>query len=165
MAPKTIAELPFLERPLFELLDLEVDRPGINRDYSGFGWARVDSVWLESDDGSAHRVDDALVLALHTADDGEAMADDLELEFDLPDRPVTVLATAFLERWLPKLPQGAAIVLVVCNRHRAALPRPTAARVPVHYPLGDVGAWHVRDPDEVSDRIVLAAADWCTLWA
>ena len=162
-APLTIGELPFVERPLRALLDLEVDRDGINRDFTGFGWALADSLWLERSDGAATRIDDALVIALHTADDAEPLADDLELEFDVPGGPVSVLASAFLERWLPRLPQRSAIVLAICNPHRAALRRPAGASVPVHHALGDVAAWRERVGDESAERILLAAEEWCTL--
>jgi hypothetical protein len=163
-AALTIADLPFVERPLRELLDLVIDRDGTNRDYAGFGWARGATVWLEAGDRPARRVDNALVIAVHAADDAEPLADDIELEFELPDRPVAVLASAFLERWLPRLPQGSAIVLAICNRHRAVLRRPVEASVPVHFALGDVLAW--RDPEganEVGGGIILSAEDWCIL--
>lgn len=163
MAQLTIAELPFIERPIRELLELDVDRDAPRRDNSGFGWGRAERVWLEAGDGSARPVDDALVIALHTADDAAALAGDLELEFDLPGRPVTVLASAFLERWLPRLPQRAAIVLAICNPHRAILRRPAAAAVPVHHALGNVESWREPARDESLERILLSAADWCTL--
>jgi hypothetical protein len=164
VASLTIAELPFVERPIRELLDLEIDRDGPNRDYAGFGWACVDSVWLEAGDGAAKRVDDALVVALHTADDAEAVAHDLKLELELPDRPpVAVLASAFLDRWLPRLPQRSAIVLAICNPHRVVLRRPPAAAVPVHHARGNVEAWRELVPGESRDRIILTAEDWCTL--
>jgi hypothetical protein len=157
----TIAKLPFVERPVRELLHLEVDRESPSREFSGFGWARVDSVWLEDHQSQVRRVDDALVLALHTSDDSEPLADDLELLFELPDRAVTVLASAFLERWLPRLPQGSAIVLAICNPNRVVLRRPPAATVPVHYALGEVASW--RENDELQDRFLLTAEDWCIL--
>ena len=163
MTALTIAELPFVERPVRELLHLEVDREQPSREFSGFGWARVDSVWLEVPRQPPRRIDDALVIALHTADDAERLADDLEVELDLPDRPVTVLASAFLERWLPVLPQGSAIVLAICNPHRAALHRPPAATVPVHYPLGEVASWREAVPGELRERILLTADHWGTL--
>jgi hypothetical protein len=162
LAALTIAELPFVERPVRELLHLEVDREQPSREFSGFGWARVDAVWLEAGDQPARRIDDALVLALHTADDAEQLADDLELELELPDRAVTVLASAFLERWLPRLPRGSAIVLAICNPHRAALRRPAAATVPVHYALGEVASWREPVPGDSHDRIILTADRWCT---
>jgi hypothetical protein len=159
----TIAELPFVERPLRELLHLEVDRAEPSRDYAGFGWARAGAIWLEAGGGTARRVDDALVVALHTADDAEPIADDLELELELPDRPVSVLASAFLERWLPRLPQCGAVVLAICNPHRAMLRRPAAAVAPIHLPLGEVASWRDATPGESQDRILLAAEDWCIL--
>lgn len=159
----TIDTLPFVEKPVRELLHLEAERDAPSRDFAGFGWARADTLWLEARDRPALRLDDAVVLALHTADDAEALDADLELELELPDRPVTVLASAFLDRWLPRLPQASAIVLAICNPHRAVLPRPPAATVPVHLPLGEVASWRDRICGEPRDRILLAAEDWCTL--
>jgi len=157
----TIAELPFHERPALELLALDQDRDEPVHDYAGYGWARIDRLWLASDTAPPRQVDDALVLALHSADDGEVLATDIELELELPDRPpVTVLASMFLERWLPRLPTASAIVLALCNPHRATL-RPPGAAVPIHYALGDVVAW--LELDDRGDRIRLAADTWCTL--
>ena len=158
-----IAELPFVERPARELLHLEVDREQPSRAFSGFGWARLDTVWLETGDRPSRRIDDALVIALHTADDAERLPDDLELELELPDRAVTVLASAFLDRWLPRLPHRSAIVLAICNPYRATLRRPASATVPVHYALGEVASWREAVPGELHERILLSADDWCTL--
>lgn len=159
-----IAELPVAERPVLELLNLVVDRPAPDPDYAGYGWARVDRLWLADDHGSRRPVTDALVLALHSADDGEELADDVELEFELPDRaPVSVLASDFLARWLPVLPQDvSAIVLALCNPHRATL-RPVPAAAPVHYALGDVTSW--RDRDDDGDHVRLLAPTWRRLAA
>jgi len=163
LAQLTIAELPFASRPLRELLDLDVDRDAPSRDYAGFGWARAAEVWLEAEGQPARRVAEPLVIALHTADDAEPLLDDLELEFELADRSVTVLASVFLACWLPRLPHGQAIVLAVCNPHRAALRRPAAATVPLHYALGDVASWREPGGDESQDRILLSGQAWCTL--
>jgi hypothetical protein len=153
----TIASLPFEERPIAVLLDLEVARDAPSRDYEGFGWARGATLWLEAADGTAQRVDDALVIALHTADDAEAIEGDLELELTLPERSVTVLASAFLERWLPKLPASAAVVLAICNPHHTMLRRPAAATGPIYFGRGDVASWRE------TDRVILTAEDWCTI--
>jgi hypothetical protein len=155
-----IADLPVRERPLHELLDLK-DRPEINRDYAGYGWARVDEIWLEDPTG-LRRVRDAVVLALHSADDAEALADDIELYFELPDaEPVTVLASQFLAQWLPRLPTARSLVLALCNPHRAPLRRPEAVTVPMYYAIGDVEAWIDFDED---DRVRLAAdGSWVRL--
>jgi hypothetical protein len=153
-----IRDLPLRERPVRELLDLVGSRPEINRDYAGYGWAKVDEIWL--DDTPAR---DVLVLALHSADDAEPIADDIELYFELPDHePVTVLASQFFAEWLPQLPAASAIVLALCNPHRATLRRPASARVPIYYALGDVEAWF--DELDHGHRIRLAAQDsWVRL--
>lgn len=134
-----IAELPFAERPVLELLALDDDsRAEPDPDYAGFGHARIDRVELIGAGGGV--VEDALLIAVHSADDGEPLPDDVELEFVLGDRSVTALLSTFLDRWLPRLAGDArAIVLVMCNPHRAAVR--AAAAVPVHYALGDVESW------------------------
>jgi hypothetical protein len=153
-----IAELPFRERPVLELLHLDEHRDLPNRDYAGYGWARVDRLWLEAGDEPAQPVDDVLVLALHSADDAEALPDDIELEFELPGAPVSVLASAFLDRWLPLLPRASTVVLALCNAHRAVLRRPAGAEQPIHYGLGDVESWR-----EDGERIILTADAWRTV--
>jgi len=154
-----ILDLPFCERPVLELLDLaDPTRTSVNRDYAGYGWARVPTVWL----GDDIRVDDALVLALHAADDGAALPDDIELLFELPDQPPAIVnASQFLAQWIPRLPRANAIVLALCNPHRAALPYPAGATAPVYVATGDVEAW--TDDD---GRIELSAdGSWARLTA
>ena len=157
----TIAELPFRERPEIEVLHLDEDRDVPDLDYAGYGWARVDRLWL-ADEAGVRSADDALVLALHSADDGEPLADDLELEFELgPDRSVLVLASMFLATWLPRLPRDpAAIVLAMCNPHRASIRSP-AISAPLYYALGDVDSW--LELDDGGSRVWLTAPTWCTL--
>lgn len=140
---------------MLELLHLDEDRDQPAKDYAGYGWAQVDELWLAVGDDDGERITDALVLALHSADDGEAIADDIELEFELPERPVSVLASAFLAERLPKLPPARAIVLALCNPHAAILRRPPGAVVPIHYGCGDVQSW--RD----GERVLLTAEAWC----
>jgi len=157
---RTIADLPFRERPVLELLHLEDEaRLAPDPDYAGFGYARVPHLELAGAAGAGLGVDDALLIAVHSADDGEALADDVELEFVLDGGSVSVLLSAFLAGWLPRLPAGArAIVLVLCNPHRAVLPHPAAAGpLPVHYAEGDVESW--LDPD---GTLRLVAATWRT---
>jgi len=158
----TIAELPFIERPVLELLNLEEERAQPAHDYAGYGWARVERVWL-ADPGGGRFVEDALVLALHSPDDCEPLTEDVELELDLPDgSSVIVLASAFLGVWLPRLPRASAVVLALCNPHRASLPRVRTQTAPLHYALGDVTSWLDRDH---GDRIELLADAWVTLHA
>ncbi len=162
MATLTIAELPVHERPVLELLRFDPQRTTVDVEYAGYGWAKLDRLWLSTgrpDEDPLRAIDDVLVLALHSSDDAEALPDDIELEFELPDRPpVSVLASVFLARWLPKLPRASQIALALCNPHRATLRAP--ASVPLHYALGDVESWLQEDPEP---RIILAAETWCTL--
>lgn len=156
-----IAELPFHERPVHELLNLTGDRSTPDLQYAGFGWALVDKIWCVGT-ASSYSVRNALVVAIHTADDAEPIAHDIELEFEISDQEsVSVLASAFLERWLPRLPRASAIVLCLCNPHRATIVRPAGATAPVHYALGNVASW--LDHDDGGERIELVADTWSTL--
>lgn len=155
-----IAELPFRERPVRELLNLDGDRDKPDLDYSGYGWARVDGLLLAQPGAATIVRDHALVLGLHSSDDGERLRDDIELEFELPDaRPVSVLASMFLHHWLPRLPRDAtSIVLALCNPHHAVLQPILVAQAPIQYAFGDVDSWLDHG------RICLAASDsWATL--
>jgi hypothetical protein len=78
---------------------------------------------------------------------------------------VTVLASVFLDHWLPRLPRDAgAVVLSLCNPHRAWLGRPAAATAPIHAPLGNVTSWiALAGHHDPRDRIGLAAETWYTL--
>ena len=158
MVIESIADLPFRERPLLEILDLASDRAELNDDHAGYGWARACRVWLVGAGAEPRAVDDALVLALHCPDDGERLANDVELYFELPEQPpVTVLASKFFERWLPRLPREAsAIVIALCNPHCAVLPRPEQTSRPLYFACGDVESWMACD----GDRIELRAPNW-----
>lgn len=153
----SVAELPFAERPLRELLALvDEDRAQPDPDYVGFGWARAPTLWLAEEGAPATRVDDALLLALHCPDDGEPLRDDVELYFELAgEPPVTTLASTFLGAWLPRLPRDASsVVLALCNPHRAVLPARGGA--PLHFAHGEVESWISRD----DGRIELRAPRW-----
>lgn len=155
---RSIAELPFRERPAHEVLALDRDAP--DPEYAGYGWSRVDRLYLATDGWPARRVDDALVVAVHAADDGAAYPDDVDLDFELADGTVArVLASKFLATWLPMMPRASAIVLVMCNPHRATLA--SAADVPLYYGIGDVVAWLDEvDREDRRDRIRLVADAW-----
>ena len=150
-----LAALAFRERPARELLALDRDHP--DPEFEGYGWARVDRLWLAGDHGWPRRLDQVLVIAAHAADDGIAQADDIELDFAVPGGLLRVQATAFLRAWLPRLPPSRTIVLAMCNPHGATL-RPVSATAALHYGTGDVRAW--LDP---GDRMRLTAGAWRTL--
>jgi hypothetical protein len=151
VAIRSIADLPFVERDAHELLALDRDEP--DPDYAGYGWARVREIWLESALG-AHPVADAVVVAIHSADDAEPVVGDIELEFEVPGGAVSVLLSAFLDRWLPRLPPDGPVVLAVCNDHGAAIPHRDGRLL--WYPVGPVEAWL----DVDTGRIRLVADRW-----
>lgn len=149
-----IAELPLRERDALDLLHLRVHRDVPDPDYTGYGFARVDAIRLESRDGSAPIVvRDGLLVAVHSTEAPAPLPlpGDIELEFVIAEPAsdpageysVTVLLSAFLDHWLPRLGDGERpVVLVVCNPNRTSLVRPrSAGRAPFHHPLGDVESW------------------------
>jgi hypothetical protein len=148
-----ILDLPFHQRPPLELLGIG-ERATIDLEYTGFGWTEVDAIWLEDATGARALVERPLVLALHAADDGPAIADDILLELDIPGQPVTVMLSAFLARWWPRLPRRRATVLAVCNPHRARLAAPGS----LHYGVGAVDSW--LDSDADGDHLRLVAEAW-----
>jgi hypothetical protein len=182
--PASVLELPFERRPLFSLLgfDLERTREVVSLEYTGYGWCAPARLWLHGTrDVRSLCVEEPLVLALHSADDGPALAGDILLEFALEGlAPVAAPLSLFLARWLPRLLEelgeaggaGAArpIVLAMCNPHRAQLAQPVAAGGrPVYYALGDVDSWLdldepavLRGPDEeeAGGRMRLCADQW-----
>ena len=103
----SIAELPFQEQDHLSLLNLEEQRAAPVLDDTRFGWCRIGELWLDDGMGEPRQVRDALVLALHAAEEPEEIRDDVELEFFLPDVApdfsVTVLLSRFLEVWLPRI--------------------------------------------------------------
>lgn len=167
-----IAELPFRERPVLELLDLAEYREHPNHDYAGYGWAVAPRLVLVEETatkrGGAETepialvdegrvITNTLLVAVHTADDAPAIANDLQLELDVPGGSVAVMASKFLATWLPRLPFTSSIVLCVCNPHRAQLPRIDARRT-LWLPMGDVHSWRDHDTDD----ILLTAENWST---
>ena len=150
---RSIGDLPFRERDPSELLNFRDDDDALDDDYYDYGYSRIDTVNLVELGATEPLppVRDALLLALHSADEPEYLEDDVELEFFVEevadDYSVTVLLSDFLARWLPRISGGErAIVLVLCNPHNAVLPAPASAHgIPVHYAMGDVESWFDRD--------------------
>jgi hypothetical protein len=163
---RSISELPFHGRPALELLNLDQHRDAPDLESTQFGWCRVEEIWLDGRaDRAPLRVTDALVVAVHAAEEPEVLSDDVELEFFVEevakDYSVTVLLSTFLDRWLPAASGGErAIVLAMCNPHAARVRQPKAAgRTPVYYADGDVDSWLDTDGDG-RQRIRLEAEAW-----
>jgi hypothetical protein len=165
---RTILDLPFRQRPAIELLGIgsSARASALDLDWGVWGWTRVGPLWLEgARSASSSRIDDALLLALHSADDADALEDDIEVELELDDieagAAVTVLLSALLDRWLPRLPAAPAIVLALCNRHGSRVGAPVAARgAPLWYGLGDVDAWLDDVGADRGGRLRLVADAW-----
>ncbi len=149
--PGGIAEIPFPEVDPLPLLGFDPARRGPEMEYERFGHAllpRVELVARGDGAGAPLSVVGARVFALHSADDGEAHAEDIDLEFWVDDETALLVSLAlFLERRGPPLVGAApALVLALCNPHRARLARPTGIDVPIFYAEGDVVAFFEIDP-------------------
>jgi hypothetical protein len=155
----SILDLPFAEGAAEVVLGIGEDAT-IDHDYTGFGWTRVERLVLADGEGALHELRDVLVLALHAADDGPARADDVLLDFTVGEQTVTCWLSAFLARWLPRLPAAETLVLALCNPHQAALAAPAGA----YHGVGPVDSW--LDGGEGGDgrdggaRIRLVAQAW-----
>jgi hypothetical protein len=182
MTIRSIADLPFLERDPLDLLALDIhdqlhddlrgQPAGPDLDYYGYGYARVDELWLtcEEDPEPLPPVRDALLLGLHAAEDSEPLAGDILLEFwidgageDGEDLAITALLSRFLEIWLPRVSSDErAIVLALCNPQRATIARPLLpGGQPIFYAAGDVTSWLdvPEDPSEPA-MLRLTAGAW-----
>ena len=174
----SIADLPFDEQDPLTLLGFDVhgERTDPDMDFYGFGYARVDELWLtcEGDPEPLPPVRDALLLALHVAphdeeEDDEPLADDVLLEFwiDEPDGEgnddyaLTALLSRFLELWLPRVSSDeSAIVLALCNPHGAVIARPSLpGGQPIYYATGDVISWLDEPEDPAAPAVLRLTAD------
>ncbi len=149
--PGGIAEIPFPEVDVLPLLGFDPARSGPEMEYERFGHAhlpRVELVARGDGAGSPRRVVGARVFALHSADDGEAHAEDIDLEFWVDDETALLVSLAlFLERRGAALVGSApALVLALCNPHGASLVRPPGIDVPIFSAEGDVIAHFEIDP-------------------
>lgn len=155
MAVTRIAEIPFVERDVLELLALEHERLAVDADYAGFGWATAPRVVLDAPDRRPIELRDAVVIALHSADE-QPGGDDIELLFELPDQSVMVPLSRFLPHALASVPSGRPVVLALCNPKDV---EPRDVSTPIHHAFGDVTSWLDRDADG-SSSIRLSARRW-----
>lgn len=158
MSPVTsLTALPFVERDPWELLGLDPGRREPDHDHDAAGHREV--------------LHDVLVLGLHSRDDAEPLADDIELEFVLRDDGETYSAITRLSEFLRTRLAGlvgdaGVVVLALCNPQAAAVARPPGlGERPLYRADGDVTAWMQRrpgapgwTPGEV--EIILAADRW-----
>ncbi len=171
---QTLAELPFGERAPWDLLGLDPQRSTVHEDHDTSGYCRLPSVLLEDGAGGSSQVQDVLVLGLHSRDEAEPLAGDVELEFVLRDGDETYSAVVLLSQFLRTrlsalVGDASAVVLALCNPQAADIPRPAGlGDRPIYYAHGDVTAWMQREPgvkhwtpDAV--EIILEAERWFKL--
>lgn len=154
MAVTKIADIPFVERDTLEVLALDVDRVSPDADYAGFGWTRVDRVLLTAPQRPDVVVDDAIVVALHSADE-QPEDGDLDLLFEIGDESLVVGLSRWLPHMLAQLPAQRPVVLALCNPRRVAIASEAAV---LHYAYGDVTSW--LDPDPGGPQLRLTARRW-----
>jgi hypothetical protein len=172
MSPVTsLTALPFVERDPWELLGLDPGRREPDHDHDAAGYTRLPELTLEDAAGHREVLHDVLVLGLHSRDDAEPLADDIELEFVLRDDGETYSAITRLSEFLRTRLAGlvgdaGVVVLALCNPQAAAVARPPGlGERPLYRADGDVTAWMQRrpgapgwTPGEV--EIILAADRW-----
>ena len=163
-----IEDLPFEEREPLSLLGIVRGRYEPDLDFCGYGWATVTEVELASSHGESTVVHHALVLALHTPDEPDEDACELEIELEVEMNAETVSVLVPLHRFLevkvtPLVTGVREVVLALCN------PRALRPRVPawlsgrqLHYATGDVIAWLDVQPDG-RETIRLQAERWQAL--
>lgn len=171
MPISALADLPFVERDPWPLLGLDPARRDVDRDHDECGWCHLESIRLE-DPGGVISVARPLVLALHTREDPKLLVGDVELEFVLHDDDGEYSAVALLSEFLRRrvapllTPPPAAVVLALCNPHRADIPRPAVlGDIPLYYGHGEVTAEMQRRPGArtwtpTSVDIILLAERW-----
>ena len=146
-----ITGLCFPELGPLQLLGFDPNRPAPEMEYDAFGHTFLPALWLvERGTQSGFWLRNSRVFALHSADDGEAHADDIDLEFWVDDdTAVQVSLSLFLEcRAEALIGDAAALVLALCNPYRARICRPRAVTVPIFYAEGDVVAFMDVDEDD-----------------
>lgn len=173
MPISALEDLPFGERDPWPLLGLDPERtsPLPDRDHEEFGYCHLEAVRLEGA-GGITLVERPVVLALHTREHPERLADDIELEFILHDADgeynAEVRLSEFLRRRVGPLlsPPPTAVVLALCNPHRTDIVRPAEiGDLPLFYGHGDVTAWMQRRPGArawtpATVDIILSAERW-----
>lgn len=147
----SLAEVPFEEKEPDVLLGISPGRASIDTAHEGFGWGRVPRLVLEDDAGGTRALEDALVIALHVADeDGTAPDDDPDIELRVGDEVLLARLSAFLRVWAPRLQACPAWVLALCNPRRRTIARAPAipSGTMLWYALGDVDSW-AEEGDEI----------------
>jgi hypothetical protein len=125
----TIADIPFQQAPPDDLLGIDWGRPGfVDEDHLGFGWGIVPRLRLVGTSPySRVDLDNALVLALHSADRAPDSDAPFDLELVIAGERLHVPLDRFLAVWLPKLPAATDVVLALCNPTAWPLARPPLA--------------------------------------
>lgn len=163
-------EITFEEREPLALLGLDrawaPDEP--DDDPTSYGWARVPRIVLSDASGHERVIRDALVVAVHSADDEPDLPRSLMLEFWLEHEgePVAVLQrlTEFLaERVQPLLGREDDVVLALCNPRAQRIDRPVwLGHRRLHVARGDVKAW-LDEPTDGDAGLRLSADRWYVL--
>lgn len=166
-----LEDLPFETRDPLTLLGIVPGRAEPDLEFAGYGYATLPELELADADGGALELREALVLALHTPDEIDESATELELAFEVAiDGELVMLLTPlrrFLEHRVAALVGEAVdIVLATCNPTDLRPTPPswlTGARR-LHFASGDVIAW-LDAEDDGSERIRLQADRWHILTA
>lgn len=146
----------------------DVLRAEPDEDFTGFGWCRPTSIWLEAEAGGMHRVQEPLLIAAHTPDAPKPGPVVLEFWFEHEGDSLVaeVSWTRFAaERVAPLLGPERDVVLAICNPLRATFPVPPGLGTRrLHVASGDVTSW-ISAEDTPYERLGLRAEHWSTVHA
>jgi hypothetical protein len=163
-------QLPFEEREPLTLLGIVRGRAESDREFGGYGYATVPAIELTAAGGPTQVVRDALVIAVHTPDELDEHATELELAFEVELDGELVIALVPLRRFLEErvaalLGDTKDVVLATCNPQdlRPQLPSWLGGRR-LHFATGDVIAWLDHHGDG-RETISLQAERWHILSA
>lgn len=165
----SLEALPFEQQELLWLLGVDQQRDAPDEDFDRFGWARAECLWLAAPSRPARPVRNALLVALHNADeppeDGRAFELEFDAEIDGEELSYVMDLRRVLEAHVTPLlePPGMPfdVVLALCNPHGLVVEPPTTSRpVQWHWARGDVQSWLEQCPNQEERLVLEAGQDW-----
>lgn len=176
---QSIKDIPFPKMDILDLLNLnqmgEKIKKEPDREYVKYGYSTAPVIHLvPTCDYRARVIKNGLVIMLHSVEETDPDAKDIELEFALTDLKLAdqdfyVDLSVFLEKRFAEIQETyEAIILAVCNFNEIELPPiPVLEGIPTYYGIGEVVSYievETDDDDFIThlyyDSIRLEAKYW-----
>ncbi|MFO7561909.1 MAG: hypothetical protein R6X02_04655 [Enhygromyxa sp.] len=161
-----LEELPFEARDPLALLGIVRGRAEPDLEFAGYGYATLPELELVAADGHRTPLREVLVLAVHTPDEPDEAATELELEFEVEFEGELISVLTPLRRFLEVraaalVADATDVVLATCNPRdlRPAPPSWLTSGRRLHFASGDVIAWLDLEADG-RETISLHAQRW-----